>query len=136
MLSFKKKPIFTRWWFLFHWLYIFVLEIYYLFIIHILFPGFKPTSFRFEMKKKNVKYWKDLSMHPFNLVPQLYLYSVYTNYKLSHPSFLSYVHICTVAPPWKKVLYYQRRPVFVAVYSYYSMELVLYDTWPASPLRI
>ena len=25
---------------------------YSLFIIHILFPGFEPTSFRFEMKKK------------------------------------------------------------------------------------
>ena len=30
--------------------------IYSLFIIHILFPGFEPPSFRFKMKKKNVKF--------------------------------------------------------------------------------
>ena len=43
----------------------------------------------------------------------LYLYSVYTNKKVSHPSSLSYVCAkCAVAPPWYKVLYYLRRLVF------------------------
>ena len=56
---------------------------------------------------------------PIGLVSQIYLYSVFTNQKFSHPSFLSYE--CAVAPPWKKVLYYQRRLVFVALYIYYSM---------------
>ena len=54
------------------------------------------------------------------LFPQLYLYSVYTNYKLS---LIPFICICAVAPPLKKVLYFQRRLAFVALYSYYFTAL-------------
>ena len=68
MLSFEKS-FFTRWWFLLYWMYVFELEIYYLFLIHIcMYCSLKSNQHPSDLKwRKNVKFWEDLNLHPFNL---------------------------------------------------------------------